>query len=639
MRIVAVLLALTCGQILVGCEAVKEALEACYGDTVVPVDCNPLAYETDCMLPYPSDYFLVDDATLPSGKRVFYPTTARPMSAKGQGITLRRLPADGFSMQAHIIALFPEGLDPTSIEAAAYVIEADTGHRPRVLVELDPRADDPARQALVIRPLEPLRAGARYVVAFAGLRGTDGTLVKPPTGFAQTIADDAPCDSVLAGLWTRYRIRVFPVLEKVGLTPAELQLAWDFTVRTQQNATQDMLDVRRQMLEVVQATPPVATVTEVSEPEGPEIGRKVVGTIEVPLFLDKPEAGALLNRGPDGRPVANGTAQVPFTINIPQSVLDGGPAAPAARLFQYGHGFFGEREEVMWSYCNGFAQEFSVVFGAVDWWGMDGTDRQVLADLLFNDPTETLVFVERVHQGIANQLAFTRALKTSLTELDELKVDGKLVYDPDQVYFHGLSQGHILGGTTFALSPELERAALGVGGAGFTHMMMRSVNFSEFLLLINNTTTDALEQTKLIATTATDIDRWDPLTYASMVFDDPLPDAPTRQLLIQVGLGDAQVPNLTARLHARALNIPLLTPTPEAVAGLETTTTPQNAAYVEADFGVPSPRPGDLALPPQADNEVHEALRRTTAARAQLDGFLKPDGVIVHTCEGACDPE
>jgi hypothetical protein len=36
---------------------------------------------------------------------------------------------------------------------------------------------------------------------------------------------------------------------------------------------------------------------------------------------------------------------------------------------------------------------------------------------------------------------------------------------------------------------------------------------------------------------------------------------------------------------------------------------------------------------------VHEGIRRLDAAQEQIDLFLRPDGRVMATCDGACDPD
>ena len=42
---------------------------------------------------------------------------------------------------------------------------------------------------------------------------------------------------------------------------------------------------------------------------------------------------------------------------------------------------------------------------------------------------------------------------------------------------------------------------------------------------------------------------------------------------------------------------------------------------------------------PISPNGVHEGVRVKPAALRQMEAFMKPGGVIVHACDGPCDPE
>ena len=110
-------------------------------------------------------------------------------------------------------------------------------------------------------------------------------------------------------------------------------------------------------------------------------------------------------------------------------------------------------------------------------------------------------------------------------------------------------------------------------------------------------------------------------------------------MLLQNGLGDAQVNPLAAELHARALGIRRVANGPREIAGLEPATLPfDGSAIQEFDFHI-DPAPGTLAIPPIDDTPVHEAVRRLAAAQEQLSRFLMPNGRIEQTCDGVCDPE
>ena len=205
--------------------------------------------------------------------------------------------------------------------------------------------------------------------------------------------------------------------------------------------------------------------------------------------------------------------------------------------------------------------------------------------------------------------------------------------------FIGISQGHILGGVLGAVNPDLDRITLNVGGAGLTHMMYRSKPFEPFLELLALAMTDPLERLTFVATMQRHLDVIDPATYAPRILDDPFAGTPAgRKVLVQIGVADTSVPDVTGFLHANLLGAGLMTPSVLDVYGLEPFEAGGDVALEVFDFGADR---SFMATPSAAPskNEVHEALRVLPATKAQLDAFFRPDGEIVHTCDGPCDPE
>ena len=41
---------------------------------------------------------------------------------------------------------------------------------------------------------------------------------------------------------------------------------------------------------------------------------------------------------------------------------------------------------------------------------------------------------------------------------------------------------------------------------------------------------------------------------------------------------------------------------------------------------------------PGEDNPAHEGVRRSPAASEQIRLFHQPDGTVIQTCDGVCDP-
>lgn len=619
-----------------------------------PPACNPVAAEFDCLAPFPSNVFLVRDSSTHSGARVEIPGTALPKDITGRPFDVSRLyGADGFAIGTQIFALLGDAVDPTDLPtydparpellersvaatSPTVVLDTVTGQRVLHLAEPDPRATSDRRQALLIRPLVRLTPGRRYVVALRGLRSARGMPLAAPDGFRQ-IRDRAVADPLLRPLAQRYEREIFPVLQQAGIARASLQLAWDFTIRTEEDATADLLAIRNDALERLRRNPPRVTITKVGPSRRPEIARRIEGTVEAPLYLESVRPAARIHRDPaSGRPAVNGSVAVPFLALVPRSVEE---APTAARLLQFGHGFFGSVGEMEGGYLPQFLEDFGWVGIGTEWWGMSQADLTAVAADLLNDPSLAIRFTDRVHQAMVNFLALA-ASRFHLAEEPALQGEsGEPLFDPGRLYFIGLSQGHILGTTYVALSPDIERAVLAVGGADFTFIMFRSRAFGLFLGVIAGQFPDPLDQQKMTILLQSIFDRIDPLTYSTHVVRDPFPQGPVKRVLLHMGTGDAEVPNLATELHARALGVPVAVPAAVRIPGLATAPYPIDGSALAVYAYSVDPFPGILAIPPTDPNEVHEGQRELRAAQMQVDAFLRPNGKIESFCDGVCDPE
>lgn len=636
-----------------GCSGGDNASTGTLPPPAVPAGCNPIAYEHDCLLPYPSDFFLIADASTPSKKRVEVTPEATLETTAHIPINFSTYhPVDGFSRVTPIMAVFPEGVndetltfhtdDPTATQNAdspTIILDADTGELVAHWAELDKSTDISKEQALFVRPFSKLKEKHRYIVAFQGLKDKLGNSIKPPAGFAHIRAKEP--DAKLKPLADRYESSIFPALEAAGVARENIQLAWDFTTGSDEMNTRDMLAVRDDVIAKLEATPPVVTITAVLPDHNDEIGLRVEGTIRVPLYLENDQPGAMLHRGADGKVIQNGEAEVPFTLQVPYSALPADASFTPARILQYGHGFFGLREEINYGFMRGFSLEQGYITVAVDWWGMSEPDQFTLTSALLNDPSAAFKFTDRLHQGMANMIALSYAVKGPLMNVADLKRFDKLLYDPSKLYYYGISQGAIFGVTLLSLSPTLDRAAFSVGGGPYSLMMTRSASYLPLFTLLEAAMPGPLANQKFIALSQETWDRVDPMTYSERVLLDPYPKSPAaRRILMQIGVGDHSVNNLASYINARAMGMPLMEPSPRAVYGLEPVSAPADSALVIVDFKLASEPGVECRMPSEADkNDVHEGVRRNAKIKMQLDAFFQPDGTIQHFCDGACDPE
>ncbi|MSP92266.1 MAG: hypothetical protein EXR79_10765, partial [Myxococcales bacterium] len=619
--------------------APEPAARTAYWSAAAADPCNPIAREWDCMLPFPSDWFRPRLGNAgPWQMRL--PTVALPARAEGgEPIDMPAdVSADGFSVGSQIAVRVPGSVGPAGLlapyradktlkdkelgasiakENATLILDADAGTFVPHISEVDGRADLLDDRVLLLRPLVPLAFAHRHVVVLRkGLQHADGRAIERPAGMQALIDAKAPAAEPLRALHTWYDQRIWPPLAKVGIARADVLLAWDFTTASQASVQADLLGIRALMAKALAAEPVVATVTSVETAPEPHVARRIHGELSVPAFVTDCKPGARLFRDSAGLVARNGSCPVPFVAIVPPSVATGTAKAPV-RVLQYGHGFFGDRSEAQGAYGAELADKLGAVVVAVDWWGMSKPDLGKVVDDLLNRPWHALRFIERVHQAMANQLALTAAAKTTLAALPDLRSGGKPLFDPSHVYFVGHSQGHILGGVYVAIALDIDRAVLGVGGAGFGHMMARARPFADFRGMIDIMTQSHGATSKVQLLMVSAFDRIDPLAWSGGLRADAAGKV-ARPILLHTGLADAQVPNLCSHLHARALGAVHLQPAPRPVFGLATTPGPSlGHTLVEFDFGVEAP--DALPQPGAKANGVHEGVRRAEAAIQQMD--------------------
>ncbi len=621
----------------------------------VPEGCNPLAANWHCLLPYPSDFFLTEDDSLPSGHRVVVPPQAQIQTEDGDAhIDFFSVhPADGFALSSLIVAYFPFHVDDSNLvfhdrfddsvtdQSPTVLLEADSGRRVVHFTELDARDIPDDQRVLQIHPWERLEPKTRYIVAIRRLRDTEGNTLPPGEGFALLRDGQAEGHPALGALVEHYEEHIFPQLEQAGVDRSELQLAWDFTTGSEEMITGDLMRMRTMALDWFANHEVSVTITDDQEDVDATVFRRIEGTITVPMFLESDSDDSLLHRGADGQVERNGTVEVPFLFYVPRSVADGTAHVLPARLLQFGHGFFGERFEAENEFGQKFALQTGMVVTAVNWWGLDFHSLANMIEQVVTNPSYTFQFADRMLQAMVNQLALTEAAKTTFLEQPEMLLDGQPVYDPQQIYYYGISMGHIMGVTFLALSQALEQAALSVGGCDLPLIVFRSHKFAQLLGMIELRLDDPVNEVVFFALGATSTDRFDPLVYAPYLFERPLEGSPAkRTLLMQIGLGDSEVPNLSSFLLAKLLGVTLLEPSPMQVYGLSSQPGPlSDSALVLFDFGVPEPRPGTYATLPTQDTGVHGFVRRDEKGIEQIDAFLQPGGDIRNFCDGPCDPE
>jgi hypothetical protein len=641
-------------------------------------DCQPFA-KTPCLLPFPNNLFTVRDRTAPTGLRVHMPASAMPMNTKGQRISVADYDRnDGFSPGSAAIVHVP-GLDNARAfqrtgavglldmsQAFAkrqpiVILDEQTGRRQLIWSELDANATSPQSTDLLIHPGKNFTDGHTYVVALRNLHNASGRTIAAPSWFAK-LRDGRALPAAERSQSGRYA-RIFNTLSRAGIARSSLYEAWDFTIASRQNLTSRLLAIRNDAFAQlgdhnladgkVQGRAPAYTITGTGTLT-PQL-QKVEGTFTVPCYLVTCGASATTgfhysSRKPDALPtqISGNLATAPFECIIPSSA--GNPLP--ARLSLYGHGLLGSHTEVEASNVEAMAVEHNMVFCATDWWGLASGDTPFDAGASGNlSVFETVV--DRLQQGVVNTLYLGRLMinNAGFASNPAFTTAGHPAIDTSNLFYDGNSQGGIEGGMTTAVAPDFRRATLGVSGMNYGNVLVqRSTDFAPFAKILQGSYPDQSLYPVILDVIQQLWDRGDPDGYAQQMTSNPLPDTPSHTVLMQIAYGDHQVSMYAAAVEARTIGASVHGP------ALDLGT--NRARDRNLFYGVPviarypfagsaiviwDGGPGLVQPPPvaniaptdsAANNDPHEFVRNTPAARQQKSDFLQANGTVVDVCAG-----
>lgn len=606
--------------------------------------CNPIIGD-DCTTPFPSAFYEVADPTSPTGMRVAIAANALPSTATNVPFRGAQLNGrDGFSPAAPFVVYFKAGVDGSALPGDAnpdaslsptspvQLIDFASGKRVPLMAELDvgatPSSGD--RQALLVHPLTRLDNGKRYVVALVGLKSPTGKDLTPRP--FRALRDKGALSKSLGALKSRYE-EIFTVLGSAGVSRSSLTLAWDVTTASDASATSHLVGMRDQALALADAGMLGYTIGTVTDTPGDaHLLREVVGTIKVPSFLTDDSMTATLNLDGAGAPAMRAVGSADFVVHVPQCAKTATAPLP---IIVFGHGLFGTaKDELSSDYQKQLADRLCMVQIGTDWIGLAHPDFSVIAGNVLGDLNNLPIITDRLQQAHVNAQTLVRLFSTAIKNDAALALNGRAVTDGSQIYYYGISNGGIQGGTFMALSRDVVRGVLNVPGCEWTLMMLRSHDFSSLKTFLNSVYPDTLDQQVIIAAIQSYWDYSDQITFAPHVLGAPLPSTAPKRILVQESIGDAQVPNIATRILVRALGIPGMD-LEQPVWGVTQQAAPLDSAYTQWDVH-PTPLPPNVDLPPASDNQAHEAIRRLDLLVQQLQAFFKPDGQVVQTCTGPC---
>jgi hypothetical protein len=604
---------------------------------------NPLVPEV-AAYPFPSDFYLVEDASTITGRRLAIPAAALPKL-----LTADLFDGDGFTRMPAILAHLPGGVDAKSLpdplqpaltvakDSPAFLVREKTWEKVPILIESDLTTPMPKNQALIIRPLKALDFNTGYVVVLRDrLRSPEGKPHSAGAAFA-ALRDGVKTDDPTVEQQREDFKLVREAIDKLGLAPKEVVLAWSFHTRSEESVTGTLLA----MHDIVNKAPLGAykIIKDQIDTQGstsPRKNRQIEATFKAPNFIDPKTMEIKLDAS--GAPVQLGETDVSFGITIPLSIDKPRP------VILYGHGFFGHWIQGTRGSFNELCHEskFSAVSTNIGF----NSDNQPLALSAFADLSQFRKVVATNLQTFVNFTALARLVKEKLADDITIQAGGGTVevFDPNAVHYLGISNGCTFGLVVAATSPQLERAALIVGGGGLTHFLQRAVQWNQYGLLFKLAFTDALERQLVLSLMQHSVDEIDSINYVSRLVKDRFPGRKPLKASLHMAVHDCQVNNMITEWVARTADLPLITPSAKQIYGLRTIAAAppdgappatKGALYVYDEKVEPTPVGN---VPPKTDNGTHGSVRNLKSYKAHITKFID-EGKLVQVCSGPCDPE
>ncbi len=621
-----------------------------------PAGCDPLDTKR-CLLPFPSNAYTQADTATDTGLRVAMPVGSLATNASGIAIDLTEWNRnDGFSPNTPLLAFLP-GLDATASnlpkwtdigasladDATVVLIDTNTGERVPLWAELDAHATDPADRLLTIRPAISLPEGHTFTVGLRGMAAAGGSALEPSKSFV-VYRDNLTTD--LDAIETRRpgMETGFIALAATGVKRSELQLAWTFTVASTRNISERMLHIRDTALDALGDVAPAYTITAVTPNTDDNIALQIEGTYTVPNYLtgDGSPGNSFYyaTNTIDSLPEQNGTIESPFVCNISVATMTG---TEPGHLVEYGHGLLGDNKEIDAGNVRAMSNEHNVVHCATKWAGMSEDDvSNAVATLGEFGNFDSMA--DRLQQGVLNQIFLGRLMTRAGGFGDDpnfKRADGTPLIDTSHLDYDGNSQGGVMGAMLAAVSPDIERAVLGVTGMNYSLLLPRSVDFDTYEAIFKPAYPNDLDRLMILGVTQMLWDRGEGAGYVQHLTANPYPGTKAKTVLLDVAFGDHQVSELSALVEARTIGATIHQPVAaagrwqekDAGWGLEATIYPsKGSAIVIWDSGM-EPIPFEN-LAPRDGGDPHEDPRADPDVRTQKASFLFDD-TLIDVCNGA----
>ena len=599
--------------------------------TPLSASCDPLD-GTRCSLPWPSSAFTRVDAKSATGLRVAVDRAKVLVKDDPWSLNL----ADGFSRATPIAVGFPAMVSPLPVSADGagsvrlLLAQADLpAYGAPVPMRFTVTQSDEAVESLVVGyPLHPLEANADYV----GVVMDDLALDSGPPPSASHVTRVAlgleAAESAEEAKLHGYHAPTRALLAKAGIDPAHVIRVWDFTTRSQADATMRLHAMEAATVKAVTDGAVKIAIDQVVPSSDPNVAVIVEGRlVGLPLFASLDLAKGL-TLDDALLPVAQGVHDSPFRVLIPKGTGD-------YRYVMYGHGLGGSFHD------DTFDSEFaSHAMAKVNLHFFGWTMSEIIETFV----NFSQMFIgahhssSRLMQAVADGEALQRVMLGALGDVLAAPTLGGAPNPAagrrpqfDIPVWTGGSLGGTMGLVFTSASKESYSGVLNVPGAGWTHFVTASSMFGIVDSLIKNPYGGEINVQLAVAMSQNDWDDVDGAIWATELAGRG------SVFLVQESIGDPVLPNIGSDLVAVATGATQIGKVLSPIVGVSTASVAAGETGV-TQYHVTATDPLD----------IHGFAARDTpagkAARDQMQSFLvsvydkKPAVTLPAACVGgSCD--
>ncbi|MBJ7329798.1 MAG: hypothetical protein JHC95_07875 [Solirubrobacteraceae bacterium] len=506
--------------------------------------CNPLSAKT-CLAPFPSDIWMANDPSSPTGKRanvqddLLRPRLLEQMPAQ-DGITPRGIfgGASGFSAGMGAVFEFTQRQAPVPPDGGDVVTAYDltAGERVPIHAFLSTHARNPivvaGKQSNVLRVFPRARwaFGHRIVIAVSTRMGLDEpAIAQRAARVGSGGAAAAYVDDVRAGL------------QAAGLEEAGVRTATLFTVRDRA----EVVDATQRLMDDTSSRPHETRFVRLHrEFATPWAAGIVTGQVRVDNYRTREGRGPVDFSGKTRK-----DQWLPFQLTLPRSAR----TRPAPVVI-YAHGITAQKEtDLAVSQMNA---ELGLATISIDWPNHGArarADGGYILSLLSPHKMGTLSGL--FNQATIDLTGLYRAIQT--LELDVIR-DGRPDLDTSSISMQGTSLGGVLGANFAALSPKLDFVDFHVAGLGISNVIAQTALWNGFGFIMPRGRTGT-EDAVLQAAVQQALDPSDGVNTLDYV-RHPRPGQSRKPMFLLLGNADSLMPNASSVAMANLADLPLIGP-------------------------------------------------------------------------------